>query len=104
MTAVGGVKVYYEDLVGVGPAAVLIRNDLGKAQRIVFSGRSQITQPGKRWIADHIEMTLSDKKVLASGNTRAVIIQTPRGAPKPPETQLAGKRPASIATKDDQTR
>ena len=105
MTAVGGVKVYYEDLVGVGPAAVLIRNDLGKAQRIVFSGRSQITQPGKRWIADHIEMTLSDKRVLASGNTRAVIIQTPKGAPKPPETQLAAKRPpGSIATrKDDST-
>jgi lipopolysaccharide export system protein LptA len=75
MTADGNVRVYYQDTIGMGPKAVMIRTPEGQAQKVIFSGRSQITQPGKRWIADKITFTCATKKVLAEGNTRAFILQ-----------------------------
>jgi lipopolysaccharide assembly outer membrane protein LptD (OstA) len=92
MTANGAVRVYYQDLICAGPACVLIRNSLNKPERIVFSGRSQVSQPTKRWIADHLEMTVADKKIIATGNTKAIILQMPKGAPAPTSSgQLAAK-------------
>jgi lipopolysaccharide export system protein LptA len=97
MSATGNVRVLYQDTTGSGPQAVLLRNPQGKCDRVIFSGRSQISQPGRRWIADRIEMTINDKKVLASGNTKALILQTPGGNKKnAPQMQLAG-RPTSIS-------
>ena len=77
LSANGNVRVYYQDTVGQGPQAVLVRNEQGKADRMYFIGRSQITQPGRRWIADRITLTVADKKVLAEGNTKAIILQKP---------------------------
>ncbi|HEY9792758.1 MAG TPA: LptA/OstA family protein [Candidatus Obscuribacterales bacterium] len=92
MTANGAVRVYYQDMICAGPACVMIRNSMNKPERIVFSGRSQVSQPTKRWIADHIEMTVADKKIIATGNTKAVILQAPKSAPAPTSGgQLAGK-------------
>lgn len=78
MTANGNVKVVNDDTVIEGPACVLLRNSANKAERVVMIGRSRITQPGKRWIADHIEMAVMNKKVIATGNTRAVITSQPK--------------------------
>jgi lipopolysaccharide export system protein LptA len=104
MSANGNVHVYYQDMVGAGPTVILLRNAQNKAERIIFSGRSQISQPGKRWIADHIEMTVADKKVLASGNTKALILQTP-AKPAPPAVQFAAGRNSAIsASKVDLTK
>ena len=75
MTADGNVRVYYQDTIGLGPKAILVKNEQGKAERVIFTRRSQITQPGKRWIADKITLTVPNKKVLAEGNTKAFIIQ-----------------------------
>jgi lipopolysaccharide export system protein LptA len=85
MTATGNVKVYYQDTIGAGPKVLLFRNLEGKAERVLFIGRSQISQPGRRWIADSITFTTADRKVLAQGNTKAYILQTPKtpGAPTP---------------------
>jgi hypothetical protein len=77
MAAQGNVKVRYGDTTGVGPNVVLVRNIDGQAEKLVFTGRSQIIQPGKRWIGDKITMMVNDRKVLAQGNTRAYILQTP---------------------------
>ena len=55
---------------------VIMRNeDTGKTDKIIFYGRSQFKQDGKSWIADHIEMDMESNKVIASGNTKAMIIQ-----------------------------
>ena len=90
MTATGNVKVYYQDTIGAGPKVVLFRNIEGKAERVHFIGRSQISQPGRRWIADRITFVVADRKVLAQGNTKAYILQTPGskapGAPAAPTT------------------
>jgi lipopolysaccharide export system protein LptA len=97
MTANGNVRVFYQNIIGAGPTAILVRNALGKTERVVFSGRSQISQPGRRWIADRIEMTMDDKKVIATGNTKALILQVPgekKGAPAS-NTMLANKRPST---------
>lgn len=99
MTATGNVRVMYQNVVGAGPTAILLRNQQGKAERIVFSGRSQISQPGRRWIADRIEMTMEDKKVIATGNTKALILQTPKNPARAPETQLAGRSGNTISAK-----
>ncbi len=77
MTAEGNVKIYYQKTVGVGPKALVVRNAQGQAERVILNGRSQITQPGKRWIADRLTFTPASKKVLAEGNTRAFIFQAP---------------------------
>jgi lipopolysaccharide export system protein LptA len=95
LSANGNVKVYYQDTVGAGPQAVLIRNEQGKAERMYFIGRSQITQPGRRWIADRISFTVADKKVLAEGNTKAIILQKPgQSNNMGPDIQFGG-RPAT---------
>ncbi|HNB17275.1 MAG TPA: hypothetical protein PLC15_17965, partial [Candidatus Obscuribacter sp.] len=66
---------------GIGPKVILVRNVEGQAERVYFVGRSQITQPGKRWIADKIVMTVADRKVLAEGNTRAIILPKKQAEP-----------------------
>lgn len=75
LDAAGNVKIFYNDTIGIGPKVVLIRNADGQAEKVLFLGRSQITQPGKRWIGDRITMRVADRKVLAEGNTRAFILQ-----------------------------
>jgi len=76
MLADGNVHVYYQDTIGLGPKAILIKNEeTGKAETVIFLGRSQISQTGKRWIADKITFTVANKKVLAEGNSRAFILQ-----------------------------
>jgi hypothetical protein len=91
------VKFHYQDMVGSGPAAVMTRNALNKPERIVFSGRSQISQPTKRWIADRIEMYIADKRIVASGNTKAIILHAPapaaQPAPPPEENSQLAKAP-----------
>ncbi len=105
MSANGNVRVFYQDTIGAGPTAILVKNAEGKTERIVFTGRSQISQPGKRWIADRIEMTMEDKKVIATGNTKALILQPTKEQPKAPETQLARRSGNSLsATRVDPTR
>lgn len=91
MAAQGNVKVRYGDTTGVGPNVVLVRNIDGQAEKLVFTGRSQIIQPGKRWIGDKITMMVNDRKVLAQGNTRAYILQTPGQDSKMPGS-MGGKR------------
>lgn len=109
VTARGNVKVVYGDTVGIGPQIVLTKNSEGKADKVYFTGRSQISQPGRRWIADSITFIVDEKRVVAHGNSRAMILQTPGSkqqsspsAPKPPSTQsdqqLAGpKKGRSLA-------
>ncbi len=80
MAAQGNCKVRYGDTTGIGPNVVLIRNIDGQAEKMIFTGRSQISQPGKRWIGDKITMMVNDRKVLAQGNTRAFILKTPGAA------------------------
>lgn len=103
MSANGNVRVFYQDVIGAGPTAILVRNKEGKAERVVFTGRSQISQPGRRWIADRIEMAMDDKKVLATGNTKAILLQMPKGpqqkqaAPVPPSEMLAVNKNKQIS-------
>ncbi len=90
MDAVGNVKVYYKDTKGRGPRIALLKNKYGKAERVIFTGRSQIAQPGRKWIGDRITLTLEDRKVLAEGNTKAIIVQddpTKRNDVRPAQTK-----------------
>lgn len=99
VTADGNVKIFYEDTIGVAPKVILLRNpEDGRAEKVLMSGRCQITQPGKRWIADKITYTVDDNKVLAEGNTKAIILQSPdkTGAPAP---MLAQTKKQGIAEK-----
>jgi len=90
ITANGNVHVFYDDTTGIGPKIVVLRTPEGKAEKVYFVGRSQVNQPGRRWIADRITMTVATKKVLAEGNTKAFIINGPQKAPQV-ETQLASR-------------
>ena len=60
ITVDGNVKMYYQDTLGIGPRAIIVRDSDGRPQKVYFVGRSQILQPGKRWIADHITLTVPD--------------------------------------------
>jgi lipopolysaccharide export system protein LptA len=92
IAAQGNVRVKMGDIDGFGPNCVVVRNDEGQAEKVVFSGRSQINQPGRRWIGDRITMTVVDHKVLAEGNTRAIIVQQ-QPTKKPEQSPYA--RPAT---------
>ncbi|MBY0356573.1 MAG: hypothetical protein K2W82_01120 [Candidatus Obscuribacterales bacterium] len=75
VSAHGNVRFVYGDTVGISPAIVLVRNADGKAEKVVFQGRSQLTQAGRRWIADSIVYIIAEHRVVAQGNTKAMIIQ-----------------------------
>ncbi len=99
MSAEGNARVYYQDTLGVGPKVLVLRNASGRAEKVIFTERSQISQPGKRWIADRITMLVATKKILAEGNTKALIIQGAPGLQKAPQTGTAlAARPTSNTT------
>lgn len=77
VTARGNVKVVCGDTIGIGPQIVLTKNAAGQADKVYFTGRSQISQPGRRWIADTITFIVEEHRVVAHGNSRAMILQTP---------------------------
>jgi lipopolysaccharide export system protein LptA len=83
VTAEGNVRVRYQDTTGIGARVVMTRNSDGQAEKVLFVGRSQVTTPGKRWIADQIVMTIADKKVYAEGNTKAYILKQSPTKPTP---------------------
>lgn len=75
-TADGNVKLFYGETIGVAPKMVMVKNvQTGETEKVLLYGRCQITQPGKRWIADRITYTVADNKVIAEGNTKAFILQ-----------------------------
>lgn len=93
ITARGNVKVISGESIGIGPLIVLTRDSQGKADKVYFTGRSQITQPGRRWIADSITFIVDEKRVIAHGNSRAFILQTPgKQSPAVPNTPLTAPR------------
>lgn len=98
LSAEGNVRVYYQDTVGIGPKVVLVRNEEGKAERVIFIGRSAVSQPGRKWIADRITVTVADKKVLAEGNTKALILK-PGSAPALNGERLAGRAKSISSSK-----
>jgi|GEM_PF-504116 len=95
LDAIGNAKIFYEDTIGIGPKVVLMKNADGQAEKIVFVGRSQVTQRGKRWIGDRVTILVADRKVLAEGNTKAVFLQKKDAAPG--LIPIAGKKPPVTA-------
>ncbi|MBA3992210.1 MAG: hypothetical protein C0469_01695 [Cyanobacteria bacterium DS2.3.42] len=84
-TADGNVKLFYQDTIGVAPKMVMVKNlETGQTEKVLLYGRCQITQTGKRWIADRITYTVADNKVIAEGNTKAFILQNGPKGPKGP--------------------
>lgn len=104
--AEGRVRLYYGSTVGIGPKMTVLTNEFGETDKVVFIGRSQITQPGRRWIADRITYTVEDNKVLAEGNTRAIIIKNNQGTAVASGAPAAPKAapPAVPAKKDSGSR
>ena len=87
-TADGNVKLFYQDTIGVAPKMIMVKNiETGQTEKVLLFGRCQITQPGKRWIADRITYTVADNKVIAEGNTKAFILQN--GPSKGPRAPIA---------------
>jgi len=86
-TADGNVKLFYQDTVGVAPKMIMVKNvETGQTEKVLLFGRCQITQTGKRWIADRITYTVADNKVIAEGNTKAFILQNgPSNSPLAPK-------------------
>lgn len=104
--AEGRVRLYYGATTGIGPKISIMSNEFGETEKVIFTGRSQITQPGRRWIADRITYTVEDNKVLAEGNTRAIIVKnTPAagspGAPKAAPQAVPAKAEPSSRLADD---
>jgi lipopolysaccharide export system protein LptA len=105
LDAIGNAKIFFEDTVGIGPKVILMKNADGQAERIIFVGRSQVTQKGKRWIGDRVTIMVADHRIIAEGNTKAIFLQKKEGgapgaaplAPLEDNTRLAGKTPQVIS-------
>ncbi|MDD3593764.1 MAG: hypothetical protein PHX18_03950 [Candidatus Gastranaerophilales bacterium] len=72
--ASGSVKIIYNEFTATGPKAVLLPNPkTKKPNKIVFAGRSTITEGDKSIQADEIEITMNPKNFTAEGNVRTII-------------------------------
>ncbi len=74
MIAGGNVNIKYKDYLASGPKAqVFIDNATGKPNKVVFTGRSKITQNASTVEADVITMTMNPKEFNATGNVKTSI-------------------------------
>lgn len=75
--ATGAVDVKYADYSAIGPKAIMyINSKTNKPEKIIFSGRSKITEKGVNSVeADKITMTMNPKTFEASGNVKTIIEQ-----------------------------
>lgn len=73
ITASGHTRVEYEDYVAVGPKATVYPNAQNKLNRVVFMGRSKITNKGYSIEANKIEMILNPKDFKAEGNVKTLL-------------------------------
>ncbi len=93
VSASGNVRVVSGEMYGCGPAIVLIKKPDGRADKIIFKGRSQISQPGRRWIADKIVYLVDEHRVIATGNAKAMMLQNPEDKAKQKLTPSAPVSP-----------
>lgn len=74
--ATGTVNVKYADYVAVGPKAIMYINKQNKPEKIIFTGRSKITQNGVNSVeANVITMTMEPKTFEADGDVKTIIEQ-----------------------------
>lgn len=74
MTASGHTVVHYQDYIAEGPKASVFPDPKTKEMnKVVFIGRSKITQQGRSVEADRIDMTLQPKDFKADGNVKTFI-------------------------------
>lgn len=74
ITASGHTVVHYKDYIAKGPkASVYPEANTKNLNRVVFIGRSRITQAGRSIEADRINMTLNPKDFQAEGNVKTFI-------------------------------
>lgn len=91
VSAHGNVKVVQGEMYGSGPSIIMTRKADGRADKVYFQGRSQISQPGRRWIADEITFIVDERRVVAQGNSKAMILQN-----GPSNATVAKKGPLQI--------
>ncbi len=96
MTADGNVRLVYGETTGAGPQAVLIRSEGNKPEKVIFIGRSQVIQPGKHWVADRVTLIMESKRVLAFGNSKAIILH----GGEPSISTFAGNNHQQLASKN----
>ena len=70
----GNVNIKYKDYTAAGPKAqVFIDPATQKPNKVIFTGRSKITQSASTVEADIITMTMNPKEFKASGNVKTSI-------------------------------
>ena len=70
----GAVKIVYNNYVASGPKAVMLANpQTRKPNKIIFSGRSKISEGDKSIEADSIVITVNPKNFTAEGNVKTQI-------------------------------
>lgn len=74
ITASGHTIIHYQDYIAEGPkASVYPDAKTNKLNKVVFLGRSKITNEGRSVEADRINMTLKPKDFQADGNVKTFI-------------------------------
>ena len=75
--ATGDVKVKYADYTAIGPKAIMhINPKTNKPEKVIFSGRSKITEKEINSVeADKITMTIEPKTFEAEGRVKTIIEQ-----------------------------
>ncbi len=74
MIAAGHVTIEYKDYIAKGPKAqLLVDNKTNKANEVIFTGRSKITEKTNSIEADRIVLILNPKGFRADGNVKTSI-------------------------------
>ena len=72
--ASGAVKIHYNNYVASGPKAVMVADPkTRRPNKIIFSGRSRISEGDKSIEADSIVITMNPKNFTAEGNVKTQI-------------------------------
>lgn len=81
MTASGHAIIHYKDYVAQGPKASVYPDEkTNKLNKVVFVGRSKITQEGRSVEANRINLTLDPKDFEAEGNVKTFISNMSSGS------------------------
>ncbi|MBQ3101442.1 hypothetical protein IJC60_00390 [bacterium] len=74
LIAAGHVTIEYKDYIAKGPKAhLLVDEKTNKANEVIFTGRSKITEKGNSIEADRIKLILNPKGFTADGNVKTSI-------------------------------
>jgi lipopolysaccharide export system protein LptA len=90
INVIGHVRVVYQDYAATGPKAIIYTKPDGNIDKMIFTGRAQITDSMRKVAADTITINFNPKSFNAEGNVKSQFVNknaSPVSITKPTDTK-----------------